>query len=104
MKITPLQLIAYEVTPPPSFRLDPIRVILHDLGPGQGRVSLEVWGRSWAAYWGGMGDLTIKDFFCSCGSDYLIEKLQSGRITKRDEDYLTRIIKAVQEALKTLPA
>lgn len=103
MKITPLQLTAYEITPPPSFSLDPIRVTLHDVSPGHGRIVIECYGKAWSTYWGGMGDLTIKDFFCSCGSDYLIEKLHSGRITKRDEAYLSRIIHAVQAALKTLP-
>lgn len=102
MKITPLQLTAYEITPPPSYRLDPIRVTLHDVSPGHGRIIIECYGKAWSSYWGGMGDLSIKDFFCSCGSDYLITKLLTGHVTKREEEYLTRIIKAVQEALKTL--
>lgn len=102
MKITPLQLTAYEITPPPSYSLDPIRVTLHDIGPGQGRITIESYGKAWSTYWGGMGNRTIKDFFCSCDSEYLTSNLYRGRITKPEKVYLTRIIKAVQTALKTL--
>lgn len=58
--------------------LDPIRVMLEDIGPGQGRINIECWGKSWASFWGGMGDCTIAQFFCSCDEHYLAKNLASG--------------------------
>lgn len=55
--------------------LDPIRVMLEDIGPGQGRINIECWGQSWASYWGHMGKLTIAQFFCSCNEGYLAGNL-----------------------------
>lgn len=51
--------------------LDPIRVTLEDPGPGQGRINIECWGKSWASYWGGMGERGIAEFFFSCNEGYL---------------------------------
>lgn len=36
-------------------KLDPVTVVLQDLGPGCGRLMVECWGSAWSAYWGGMG-------------------------------------------------
>lgn len=55
--------------------LDPIRVMLEDIGPGQGRINIECWGQSWANFWGGMGDDTIAEFFASSPVQYLAGKL-----------------------------
>lgn len=55
--------------------LDPIRVALEDIGPGQGRINIECYGTSWAYYWGGMGKETIAEFFSTCDKHYLAGKL-----------------------------
>jgi hypothetical protein len=34
-----------------EFKLDPITVILEDLGPSKGKILIECYGQSWAAYW-----------------------------------------------------
>ncbi|MCK5607797.1 hypothetical protein KAR91_38295 [Candidatus Pacearchaeota archaeon] len=76
MKITksnPLKIKIEEVE-----RLDPITVILEDLEPGKGKIIIECYGESWSSYWGGMGDRTISEFFCSCDNDYLAKNLDSG--------------------------
>lgn len=57
--------------------LDPIRVMLEDIGPGQGRINIECWGKSWASFWGGMGKDTIAEFFTSCDEHYLAGKLSN---------------------------
>lgn len=57
--------------------LDPISVIAEDLGPGQGQIVITCYGQSWSAYWGGMGDRTICEFFCSCDEHYLAGKLSN---------------------------
>lgn len=60
-------------------RLDPIRVTLDDIGPGQGRINIECYGKARASYWGAMGDRTIAQFFASCDNGYLINNLASGQ-------------------------
>jgi hypothetical protein len=53
-----------------AHRLDPITAFLEDLGPNQGKMTVECWGRSWSAYWGGMGG-TLTDFLRRVSVDYL---------------------------------
>lgn len=55
--------------------LDPIRVVLEDIGPGKGRINIECYSKSWVSYWGAMGDRTISEFIASCGEHYLAGKL-----------------------------
>lgn len=58
--------------------LDPITVYLHDIAPRQGKITIECYGQSWSAYWGGMGDCNIAAFFCGCDNGYLIGNLAGG--------------------------
>lgn len=58
-----------------EFKLDPVTVYLNDIGPRQGKITIECYGQSWSAYWGGMGERTIAEFFCSCNAHYLAGKL-----------------------------
>jgi hypothetical protein len=51
--------------------LDPITVYAEDIAPRQGKIIIECYGQSWSAYWGGMGDGTIAEFFCSVSQDYI---------------------------------
>lgn len=74
MKITESTVRQLEITEVQG--LDPIRVILSDLGPGQGRINIECYGQSWANYWGGMGKDSLAEFFTSCDEHYLAGKLR----------------------------
>jgi hypothetical protein len=68
-------------------KLDPVTVILEDTGhrlipmdgkdytTRQGKIIIECYGKSWSAYWGGMGDRTVAQFFSDEHSDYLIGSL-----------------------------
>lgn len=56
-------------------RLDPITVFAEDIGPRQGKIVIECYGRSWSAYWGGMGERCIAEFFCSCSVDYIAGRM-----------------------------
>jgi hypothetical protein len=71
--------------------LDPITVFLEDIGARkhkvegapdhtsrQGKITIECWGESWSAYWGGMGDRTVAQFVDSCNVDYLAGCLRRG--------------------------
>ncbi|MEW4983093.1 MAG: hypothetical protein AB1Y26_07660 [Cycloclasticus sp.] len=51
--------------------LDPVSVIAEDIANGRGKISFECYGKAFSAYWGGMGDNTIAEFFCSCDEHYI---------------------------------
>ena len=82
--------------------LDPIAVILHDLGDSKGRLIVECWGSAWATYWGAMGGKTLREFIVSCDADYIQNRMwcQQHKRTKTNDAYLRRVIEAVQEALR----
>jgi len=56
-------------------RLDPINVYAEDLGVGVGKITITCYGKAWTAYWGAMGDNTIKQFFVSCDEFYIAKNL-----------------------------
>lgn len=57
--------------------LDPVIVITDDIEPGKGSIVITCYGKAWTAYWGGMGDKTVVEFFRSCTDDYLSGCLSS---------------------------
>lgn len=59
-------------------RLDPITVFLEDLAPREGKATISCYGQSWSAWWGGMGDRSIKDFILSCDEHYLANNFGRG--------------------------
>lgn len=73
--------------------LDPIRVALEDIAPGKGRINIECYGEVWANYWGAMGDEDIADFFASCSTGYLANKLSSIKSTVFDPEALIAHLK-----------
>lgn len=92
MKITESTVRQLEISEVPG--LDPIRVMLSDLGPGQGRINIECWGKSWASYWGGMGKETIAEFFTTCDEHYIAKNLASGLESNIfDPDHLSDSLK-----------
>lgn len=84
-------------------KLDPVTVVLQDLGPGNGRLIVECYGLAWSAYWGAMGDRNVRQFVTECGADYIVSKIAPSdrRLRKSDEAYLTRIVEATQAALRS---
>lgn len=82
-------------------KLDPITVVLQDLGAGHGRLIVECWGSAWSAYWGGMGGRTLAEFITDSHPEYIAGKMEPNnrRQTKRDSQYLLRITEAVHAAL-----
>jgi hypothetical protein len=76
MKIEQSTVTKLTITEAP--RLDPITVYLEDIGPHQGKVIIECYGKSWSAYWGGCGDKGVAAFFRSCSDDYLANCLERG--------------------------
>lgn len=71
-----------------EYRLDPVTVLLEDLGATpvplddkpdyisrKGKVIIECYGKSWTAYWGGMGDCSVSQFIQGCDDAYLVNCL-----------------------------
>lgn len=92
-----IQVTAIEITDAPA--LDPIRVIFQDMGPNQGRVIIECYGKAWANYWGSIGSGGIGAFFRSCNVCYLLDKFIRPKETKSEREYLRKIISAIQKEL-----
>jgi len=80
--------------------LDPITVILQDAGPNNGRLIIECYGDSWTAYWGAMGEPSLRAFLGIVSTDYIANRMMPGGLRKnRRSSYLLRIVAAVKEAL-----
>lgn len=68
-------------------RLDPVKVMIENISPGVGNITITCFGKSWTSFWGAMSGMTIQDFFLSCNDSYLINCLDRGiRSTIDGED------------------
>jgi hypothetical protein len=85
---------------------DPIRVVTENYAPGQGRIIIQCWDRSWTAAWFAMNGQSIEQFFAEAGWDYAMSNLTQGLSgmrradAKRSEPYLRRIIETVQKVFR----
>ncbi|CAK2173495.1 hypothetical protein VCRA2119O240_50162 [Vibrio crassostreae] len=68
--------------------IDPIEVYLEDLEPHKGQITLNCWGNSWTAFWGGMGSRLITEFFRDCNLGYLVGCL-APHMDKYEPDFHT---------------
>ena len=75
MKITKSQVTMLKLTDLDS--LDPVSVLLEDFGPSRGKITITCFGKAWTAYWGGIGDQTISEFFISCDEHYIAKNLST---------------------------
>ena len=74
MKITETQVTKLQISD--IKHLDPVNVLLEDFGPGQGKITIECFGKAWTSYWNAMGkENTIDKFFCDCDNAYLSKNL-----------------------------
>lgn len=82
--------------------VDPVTVILEDMAPGAGRVIVECYGSAWSGYWGAMGNMRVREFFCDCGPDYLCSRMapQSGQGSRSTQKWRQQVIEAAQAGLK----
>jgi hypothetical protein len=76
MKIEHSAINKMVITGAPS--LDPITVYAEDIAPRQGKITIECYGKSWSAYWGGMGSERLAKFFSSVSTDYAANCLDRG--------------------------
>lgn len=75
--------------------LDPITVYAEDIAPRKGKITIECYGKSWSAYWGGMGDQTVSQFVTSMNADYIANCLHRGiESSKYDASDAPNVLKA----------
>lgn len=101
MKVAPVSADAMMITDAPG--LDAIHVYWVDVEPWKGYVTITCYGSAWTAYFGGMSGQTIREFFASADTGYLVSKMGITphlKGTKRDHAYLGKIIDAVRRAIQ----
>lgn len=77
-------------------RLDPITVILEDLGHRQGQITVSCYGKSWTAYFGGCGDKGIAHFVGrDASADYLADRF----LSNAGEETTEPSLEAAQESV-----
>lgn len=59
-------------------RLDPVKVMIENIKPGVGNITITCFGKSWTSFWGSMSDRSIQEFFVDCNDSYLINCLNRG--------------------------
>lgn len=81
-----MDVLAFTVTG--AERLDPVRVMIENMEPGKGLLTITCFGKSWNGSWGSMGDDTVQGFVKRVSNDYLIGCLDSqlGSTTDADND------------------
>lgn len=80
--------------------LDPVTVLMEDIQPGVGRITIICWGKVWTSFWGGMSGDNIRQFILRTDDDYIASHLWNDqRPKKADKVYLLRIISAVKSGL-----
>lgn len=90
-----------KITIPARPGLDPVTAYFDDMAPGEGRVVLVCYDLAIQAYWGAMGDCTVKEFFAKCGPDYICNRM-GGRHYKAGkvyQSYMQKIVTAVHQHL-----
>lgn len=65
-----LNVLAFTITG--AERLDPVRVMIENYEPGQGRITITCFGKAWTGAWFAMGGDTVQDFIKRVSNDYLI--------------------------------
>ena len=91
-----------KITVPAIQGLDPVYAYFDDIAAGEGRVILICWDMAYTAYWGAIGNCTVKEFFSGCGADYIAGRM-SGRHYKNgkiDQKNIEKVIQSVLDFLK----
>lgn len=105
MKLTtkPTKMLLIENLEGSHHRLDPIRVITENFEPGAGRIIITCYDAAWVGYWGAMSGKSVEQFFIDCDAEYLAGNLGCASSLSRsngNRNYLIRVIRAVQDALR----
>ncbi|MBO2684951.1 hypothetical protein [Shewanella algae] len=76
-------------------QLDQITVYLENFDPGEGKITIECFGKSWSSYWPAMSGRTVEEFFVDIDNGYAIKNLCGSLRDTVDDDVATeKMIKA----------
>ncbi len=65
-------------------RLDPVTILVNNLGEGKAEVTIKCYDKSWTASWGSMGG-SVEEFFSRTNVDYLVNCFDRGIRSDSDE-------------------
>lgn len=85
-----MNVLAFTVTG--AERLDPVRVMIENIEPGKGLLTITCFGRSWNGAWGSMGGGTVQEFVKWVSNDYLIGCLAPRLESTVDDDNEANLI------------
>lgn len=105
IEINPITVTSFVISG--AYRLDPITVIMRDIEPGRGELTVVHYGCAWQAYWGSTGTGTLREFLRGVDADYVAGCMIRGRhqfITNRkskdrEVEYLQSIVQAVLDVI-----
>lgn len=97
MKVQQSTIRKLTITEAPN--LDPIDVMIDDIAPGKGRITIRCFTSAWTAYWGSMG-CAVAEFVANAPADCIAADLMWGKeLSRGDEKWLAQIIDAVKAAM-----
>lgn len=82
--IEKIEVLAFKVIG--ADRLDPVQVMIENIEPGRGTLTITCFDKAWNAAWGAMGGGTVQDFIKIVNNDYLIDRLSPGLCETVDDD------------------
>lgn len=84
MQIETMDVQAFTITD--VERLDPVRVMIENYEPGQGRITITCFGKAWTGAWFAMGGDTVQQFIKRVSNDYLIGYFAPQMSSEVDDD------------------
>lgn len=98
IKVDKINVLSFIVTG--AARLDPVRVMIENIEPGRGLITITCFGKSWNAGWGSMGGGTVQDFIKRVSNDYLIGCLSPQLRSTVDDDNDANLLFVKTEIIK----
>lgn len=84
MKIETTEVLSFTITEVEG--LDPVRVMIENYEPGEGRITITCYGKAWTGAWFAMGDDTVQEFIKCVSNQYLIGYFSPQMSSTVDDD------------------
>jgi len=78
----------------------PVTVVIHDSGPGDGRILVECCGSAWGYHFKGLPKGPLAQFLASMDKGYIYHKLHRSRQSRAETELLVAVVSAVYVALR----
>lgn len=93
-----INVLAFTITG--ADRLDPVRVMIENIEPGRGLLTITCFGESWNAFWGSMAGDSVQGFIARVSNDYLVGCLTPQLRSTVDDDNEANIAFVKSEIIK----